>query len=736
MNEQSTRMSLGGDWQMYIGEVPRGTVPVPSSYHPLGVATLKRRLPPLPAHEGRVLLTFEGIANAAEVSLAGCSLGKMVGFTRYTFDVTEHLSTDGDELVVTLRDLNTDLGNSPGWEAYGGIIRDVYLEHVAAVYLADLYCRTSIGGESATLALEIELCNTTAQPSEAEVHTVVRDADGLIVAQTTQAHAVAPGSSIIAHAIDIERPHLWSPETPYLYTLHVDLRSAHGAHGVSRRVGIRTVEVRGRRFYLNGRPLFLKGVCRHDTWLEQGYTLTRHQMRQDMRAIKELGANFVRLVHYPHHPEILDLADELGLFATEEPGFWNVHLDAQNMERPKHVALEIMRRTILRDRSHASMFAWLLGNECWSDSAFFKEGKRLCNALDPGRLVSFSHINSDGDEPVRFTDPDFDPDFNDTHPYGDIHNFYRDPMRHFRDKPLIFGEWGGYWVWHSDWLMEQAGLAFAAAAHAPEDATEQLAGIAYWEWADSRQYSRGYPACIDGVLTEGLVTEDRQRKPVWDLMRRIFQQIDAGPPDRPTAGFGRSEDAPTIPSDLWPLDLSPALHRADQQRAWQVLAPDYTEWSSLPQGMPTSGWLLAQSVAGKPLLLSPFSSSVRLDVQRQVAEIWLLGLGTLTDGYPVSGKLGNRVARLVAAGQEQRQETWLCQGRHIARQNNIYQGSRIEPVTLDAPLLFEWVVDPDMETRQVRVYAWRLPEPRFCAYLALEVIDVHSAFVLHAISVC
>jgi hypothetical protein len=283
--------------------------------------------------------------------------------------------------------------------------------------------------------------------------------------------------------------------------------------------------------------------------------------------------------------------------------------------------------------------------------------------------------------------------------------------------------------------MEQAGLAFAAAAHAPEDATEQLAGIAYWEWADSREYSRGYPACKDGVLTEGLVTEDRQRKPTWDLMRRIFQQIDAGPPDRPTAGFGRIETVLNMPSDLSPLDLSPALHGAAQQQAWQVLAPDYAEWSSLPPNVLASGWRLAQSATGKPLLLSPFSPRVRLEVQRQVSEIWLLGLGTITDGYPVSGKLGDRIVRLVAAGQEHCQETWLCQGRHIARQNRLYQGSRIEPVTLDAPLLFEWVVDPDMEIRQVRVYAWRLPEPQFCAYLELELIDVFTAFVLHAISV-
>jgi beta-galactosidase/beta-glucuronidase len=436
----------------------------------VGVATLKRSLPRT-AHPsgGRSLLVFEGVANEAEVSLAGSPLGHLVAFARHTFDVTALLSATADaELAVTIRDLGAEAGNSPGWEAYGGIVRDVYLDHVPDVYAADLFSHASGAGETAELAVETELCNTTDQPAATTLHLVVRDMEGHALSETVRDLVLAPGRTALTTAIPIAQPRLWAPETPYLYGLSAELRSAHGIHSARRRAGIRTVEVRGRRFYLNGRRLFLKGVCRHDTWLDQGYTLTREQMRHDMRDIKALGANFVRLVHYPHHPEILDLADELGLFVTEEPGLWNVHLGAESMARPKEVALEIMRRTILRDRGHPCVFAWLLGNECWPDGAYLNEGQRLCNALDPGRLVGFSHLHDlDSDGRAHHTFPDWNPDFNDTHPYSEVESLYRSAMRDFRDKPLILGEWGGYWVWRDAWLMEQLGRAFATAAHAP-----------------------------------------------------------------------------------------------------------------------------------------------------------------------------------------------------------------------------------------------------------------------------
>ncbi len=76
---------------------------------------------------------------------------------------------------------------------------------------------------------------------------------------------------------------------------------------------------------MNGQRLVLNGVCRHDLWLEEGFSLFRRQQEQDVQMIKSIGCNFIRLVHYPHDRHIIELADQLGLLVSEEPGFWQVN---------------------------------------------------------------------------------------------------------------------------------------------------------------------------------------------------------------------------------------------------------------------------------------------------------------------------------------------------------------------------------------------------------------------------
>ncbi len=172
---------------------------------------------------------------------------------------------------------------------------------------------------------------------------------------------------------------LWSPENPHLYRLALVLRDSEGAICDRRteRIGFREFKVAGRRFLLNGKPVFLKGVCRHDMWEGQGCTLTPRQMEADMRAIKDMEANYVRLVHYPCHRYIIDLAEELGLMLTEEPGLWNIrHLafTPDQFEAHKQSSIEVMRRIIRRDRNSPAVVAWLLGNECYLDSGFLRRG--------------------------------------------------------------------------------------------------------------------------------------------------------------------------------------------------------------------------------------------------------------------------------------------------------------------------------------------------------------------------
>ena len=120
-------------------------------------------------------------------------------------------------------------------------------------------------------------------------------------------------------------------------------------------------------------------------------------------------------------------------------------------------------------------------------------------------------------------------DFYDFHPYTATVERFEQVMKVFDDKPLIFGEWGGWWCRNNEGLLHIFGDSFARAAAFRDGDADHLNGIAYWEWADMRQYGRGLPGCEKGILSEGLVTEGREKKPDYYAMRDIFQKIVAGP---------------------------------------------------------------------------------------------------------------------------------------------------------------------------------------------------------------
>ena len=144
------------------------------------------------------------------------------------------------------------------------------------------------------------------------------------VARDTQTVQLKPGLNEIELTFNLENPALWSPDQPHLYELAAHIKTASSEDQWSCQTGFRDIRVEGREFRLNGKKLVLNGVCRHDMWKDQGFTLTRKQQEQDMRMIKELGCNFIRLVHYPHDRNIIALANQLGIMVSEEPGYWNM----------------------------------------------------------------------------------------------------------------------------------------------------------------------------------------------------------------------------------------------------------------------------------------------------------------------------------------------------------------------------------------------------------------------------
>ena len=160
---------------------------------------------------------------------------------------------------------------------------------------------------------------------------------------------------------------LWSAETPYLYTLVVTLRDAQGntVEATRCRVGFRSVRVKDGQLLINGRPVKLCGVNRHDHNQYNGKTVSRDDMLQDVLLMKRFNINAVRTSHYPNDPYWLDLCDQYGLYVIDEANLETHELGGKLANDPAWATsfLERATRMVQRDRNHPSIIMWSLGNE-------------------------------------------------------------------------------------------------------------------------------------------------------------------------------------------------------------------------------------------------------------------------------------------------------------------------------------------------------------------------------------
>lgn len=290
-----------------------------------------RRVFKIPASaKGRhVDLVFEAVMTDCEATLNGKTVGfHQGGYTTFKFDVTDALDYGGEnELVVKVRKESrnesiNDAERRGDYWVFGGIWRPVYLEVKPPVFI--------------------------------EWVAVDARADGTLKADLH----VSDGS--VRHVEEIcEDVMPWSAEMPNLYDKTFELKDDAGRvlHRVTRRIGFRTIEAkRGGEFRINGKRVFVKGVNRHSFRPETGRTLSREKNLEDVRLIKSMNMNAVRLSHYPADPDFLDLCDEYGLYVENEFPGWQCPVDTAAGEK-------LVREFIARDQAHPCVVWWSNGNE-------------------------------------------------------------------------------------------------------------------------------------------------------------------------------------------------------------------------------------------------------------------------------------------------------------------------------------------------------------------------------------
>ena len=343
----------------------------------------------------RVLLHFEAVKSAFTVWVNGRDAGYHEGgFEPAEFDVTPHLQPGDNLLAVQVLRYSdgTYLECQDMWRL-SGIFRNVYLASPPAIHVRDFAVSTDLDANyrDAVLAVRADVRNSGSGPAGGlTLRARLFDADHRPVLETATSTLpdIAPGASRdvpLAHAV--VNPSKWTAETPYLYTLTLELLDARGAvlEVVSSRVGFREIEVRDRAILVNGVAVKFNGVNSHMLHPRGGSRMDVETLRRDLVLMKQFNVNLVRTSHYPPNVEYLDLADEIGVYVVDEVGDES-HATEFVSKDPAWRDAYLARASALvhRDRNHPSVIVWSAGNESGSGeniAAVIAEGKRI----DPTR---------------------------------------------------------------------------------------------------------------------------------------------------------------------------------------------------------------------------------------------------------------------------------------------------------------------------------------------------------------
>ncbi len=372
----------------------------------------------------RLFLYFEGVNQVATVYVNGAFAGRhRGGYTAFALDITTLVRFDsaGSDNVIAVEANN---GHDPfipplsiGYALYGGIYRDVRLIATDSIHIAVagdgspgvVISTPSVSLARGQLKAVASISNESSSAREIRIVNTVFDARGKIVSSRSSAVSAPPGPSKWTSELpEVAHPHLWSPDDPYLYKVRTEIyEGAVLRDVVTSPLGFRWFSFDAQTgFSLNGRKLPLRGTNRHQDYEGLGSALPDSLHVRDMLWIKAMGANFVRLAHYPQDPAILDAADSLGLLIWEEIPIVNYITPSAEFTTNSE---NMLREMIRQHANHPSVIMWGLMNEVflWSpqgarigkqnDTVYMEQVRRLAvhldsvaRAEDPGRVTTMA----------------------------------------------------------------------------------------------------------------------------------------------------------------------------------------------------------------------------------------------------------------------------------------------------------------------------------------------------------
>jgi beta-galactosidase len=414
-------MPVPASWQMHGFDVPIYTniiypfpqdaskAPAPPyEFNPVGSYRRHFTLPP--DWKGRrILLHFDGVDSAFYAWVNGHKIGYSEDSrTPAEFDITPHLKPGDNLLAVEVYRFGDGayLEDQDMWRM-SGIFRDVYLWATPEQHLRDFEVKTNLDDayRDATLVVKGAVSNASEKPATVTLTAALFDAAGAAYGKpaTSTVEIGGKGETAAEIAVPAAAPRKWSAEDPYLYKLLLTVKGPAGnvLEVIPQNVGFRRVEIKGGRFLINGRAILVKGVNRHEHSEDTAKFVPVESMIKDIKLMKQFNVNAVRTSHYPNSPVWYDLTDRYGIYVLDEANIEchhygnDIHNRLTNDPEWQTAYLDRVERMVERDKNHASVVIWSMGNES-GDGPNAAAAYQWTKKRDPSRPFHYEGTTSHG----------------------------------------------------------------------------------------------------------------------------------------------------------------------------------------------------------------------------------------------------------------------------------------------------------------------------------------------------
>ena len=334
----------------------------------------------------RICLFFESVATSAQVWLNGCYItSSFSGYTEFEADITDYVKFGGEDNVIAVY-VNTTENNEGWWYEGGGIYGNVYLEKYADVSVDryGIYVNAKMNSDNTwDVSCETTVKSIADDSREITAALELIYDDETVCTANTNFTAAPRGLTVAAAELKITSPHIWDVDEPNLYTVKAHILQNGAEIDCARTTyGFRTFEMTPKGMILNGKPVFINGVCSHRDFGLCGKAVPDNIHKYKVSLIKEMGANGYRCSHYPHPTATMDALDECGFIVMDE---------MRRFESCEE-SLRQLRTLVKRDRNRPSVFFWSVGNEepmflTQNGRKIFAAMKAEIRKLDPTRPV-------------------------------------------------------------------------------------------------------------------------------------------------------------------------------------------------------------------------------------------------------------------------------------------------------------------------------------------------------------